>query len=249
MDVPENFGNFLQALLDDLGVGPTELASLVERSERTVYNWLKADAPPRDAVVLLSDVFDIPLAALRRAVAGEGSLMPEHRSRRRWKAARAKVVREEAEAERYRGGGQAVQVGEIEVMPYPTFYGLPAFDFDENGEQGAAVTHWPNHGPHAFAAVLRGDCMEPHYPDRCTVLFAPVSPFDGLELRACYYVATEGGGITFKQLVKVDDDSLTFRCSNPSPAAGRPERMTVPRAKVLRMAKAVRVVLPAPRPD
>lgn len=91
--VPENFGRFLNGLMEDLGVRPPELASLVKRDQRTITNWLNAQAAPGGSLTLVADAFDIPLIDLRRAVKGEATLPAKYRDRRRWKASRAAEAR------------------------------------------------------------------------------------------------------------------------------------------------------------
>ena len=129
----------------------------------------------------------------------------------------------------------------------PLFYGLPASRFEPAEAVELPHLTLPVRSPDAFAAVIVGDCMEPHYPDRCTVLFEPVGKAQELEVGAAYYVGQNGegdGGVTFKLLVAVSDKTITLRCTNPK---RRREKIVVERRAIARMAKATQVIRPAPK--
>lgn len=136
----------------------------------------------------------------------------------------------------------------VPLRPIPLYEGLPASLALERDQPTERTISLPGFGPGAFAAVLSGDCMAPDYPDRCTVVFEPVRDAADLAIGGCYYVgrtAAAGGTATFKQLVSVGDDAIVLRCVN---RASHPGEIVLRRGDVARLALAVRVVLPAPRP-
>ena len=137
-------------------------------------------------------------------------------------------------------------VGPHAFRPIPTFYGLPAGGFDpRDGETGSGVlTTFPDVGDTAFAAVIRGRCMAPTFPDGATVAFEPVTDPAKYRVGECYCVSETGegsGGATFKQLVKLDGAALTFQCLNPDEKRAP---FVVKRANLSMIARAVKVVLP-----
>lgn len=84
-----NSGQFLETLVDEVGLTPTSLAKILDVNERTVRYWFAAETPPDTAFIALSDVLLIPLNLLRRAAAGQENLPLEYRERQSWLARKA----------------------------------------------------------------------------------------------------------------------------------------------------------------
>lgn len=133
--VQPHFGEFLEGLLEDLGLTPTELMALVQRAEKTVYNWRNSETPPRGSLAPLSDALHVPLPILRAVAAGERELPEEYRDRQRWLAAR-------------RNGGVKSASGELAEA-------LRRFAHMSRADQAEVVNHLSTIECAAIAAAMK----------------------------------------------------------------------------------------------
>ncbi len=254
----ENFGNFLQQLLDDLGISAPALARRMGRTERTVYYWLRSQRVPRDAAVLLSDALQIPLGELRRAASGEGELPAVYRDRRRFEPRSLQPLGERMIDRRMLRIGVAADTG---GSPAPlTNYDTTAEPRDEMIPEFESVCA----GPLGFCDVeqlsrslgesgrfkvrVRGRSMSPDYPDGCWVVFSrPRAMAEGVIDDKDYLVWTTGEESTFKRLIRDPADPwqyLLLRPLNPD-RAGFPETR-LHRGEVAYIARAVRKEIDVP---
>lgn len=119
-----SFGDFLSALMKDLGIGATDLAEMTGVGTRTVFNWKAATKTPRtDALVKIADALQIPLATFRAAIDGKASLPSEYRDRTKWRSRRGIAAGSDASEQRtkvwawFKSAPLAVQHAVLDVVP------------------------------------------------------------------------------------------------------------------------------------
>jgi len=108
----------------------------------------------------------------------------------------------------------------------------------DNPEQQAAIAAG------RFRLRIIGTCMEPEYLDGQTVEFQIVrADAEPLEPGRDYAVCRSDGTATFKRLVRVDEEVLVLAALN---RREYPDRITVPRQEVCRVAKVLYRLTPPP---
>ena len=148
--------------------------------------------------------------------------------------------------------------GERLVMrPVPIINGISASRFVEKTNldypPGFADRYVPapTDDPEAFAMVVDGDCMEPDYRRGELVIFSPLEVQRyGPQAGKDYAIQLDGQAANesgFKRL-HLDKDNTSvflFRCINPKYKSTE----KVQRERVVRLARAIWVSRPPPRPD
>jgi len=121
------------------------------------------------------------------------------------------------------------------IPEFPIFeMGVAAGPWAEVGEMGE--THSEMHKAMGYFGIhIRGDSMEPDYPDGVTVMFRCLRyGIDNLAAGEDYYVQRNDDA-TFKRLVNIEDGHLTFAAVNKRKYK---EAFVVPREDIVRMAHA-----------
>jgi len=227
--VTQNFGIFLQRLLDDLGISPPGLARLMGRTERTVYYWLRSGRVPRDAAALLSDALEIPLADLRRAAAGEQELPAFYRDRRRLKGRlpALQAMREQKTDARLSPAAMTATGSERSSILSSNYDAvgasgdetIPEFESVPAGPLGVCDIEQMSSSPGEsgrFKVRVRGRSMSPDYPDGCWVVFSrPRAMAEGVVDDKDYLVWTTTEESTFKRLIRDPVDPWQYLLLRP----------------------------------
>lgn len=128
----------------------------------------------------------------------------------------------------------------VPLRHVPLLRGLFASRFRQDPQPDAEPETFPVPATREpdFAAVVAGACMEPDYPEGCTVAFSyKIVERDGPEPGRDYYIELTDSEVAFKRLAEVDGRSLMFVCINDHPDYARP--LVVPRNRIRRMARAI----------
>lgn len=220
-----HFGNFLESLLDDLGMtNRAKVAKDMGIDPKTIYNWLDSpELPTRsDAPVLLPTYLYIPVPVFRAAAEGRKELPPEYRDRERWLAEREKrnriAVTNELLAKQRAEKFPGRELAPTRQQPTPIYADVTATGIAEQPDtrhigRNDFIPFRFEQFPDAFALRIRGDSMSPVYHDGEHIVVAPTQ-LSELRNGEEAWVQFEDDRAAFKRVFQLGDGELMLAAFN-----------------------------------